>query len=148
MKCVIIGIGNPNLCDDAVGIRIIEEIERLNLSVDTFALFMGDFDVLDKILGYDVAIIVDAIRLGNEPGTIYEFTLEEFSFIPLSGTHGMNLITTLRMGMEVFGEEIPKDIRIIAVEIEDAESFGKDCTPKVKAAIPKVVKKVLEIVDN
>ncbi|AGK61076.1 hydrogenase maturation protease [Archaeoglobus sulfaticallidus PM70-1] len=146
MKCVIVGIGNPNLCDDALGIRVIEEIEKLNLNADTFALFMGDFDVLDKILGYDLAIIVDAIRLGNEPGTIYEFSHDEFSFIPFSGTHGMNLITTLRVGMEVFGEEMPGDIRIIAVEVEDVESFGRDCTPKVKAAIPKVVERITEIV--
>ncbi len=142
MKTIVVGIGNPILRDDSVGIKIVEMISK-EIDVDTAILTATNFDVLDKILGYDRAIIVDAIRMGNEPGTIYELTIEDiFLTYSYTNTHNLTLATTLKLGYVIFPEKMPKEIKLIAVEVEDVESFGEECTPKVKEAIPKVVEMI------
>ncbi len=138
MKVVVVGIGNPILRDDSVGIKVVEKI-RGRLDVDTAILTTTGFEVLDKILGYDLAIIVDAIKTGNEPGTVYELTIEDiFLTNHYTNSHNLNLATTLKLGYTIFPEKMP-EVKIIAIEAEDVENFGEKCTPKVEKAIPKVV---------
>jgi len=144
VRVKILGIGNPILRDDSVGIKIAEKLEG-NVDADIEILMTTDFEVIDKILGYDKAIIVDAVKFGGEPGTIYEFSLDDiFSSYAITGTHTLSLGTTLKVGYTVFPEEMPKELKIFAIEVEDIEHFGKDCTPKVEQAIPKVINMIKE----
>ncbi|MEW6182736.1 MAG: hydrogenase maturation protease [Bacillota bacterium] len=146
MRTIVVGIGNPVLSDDSVGIRVAQHFEGL---VDTEILTTTDFKVLDKILGYDRAIIVDGVRLGNEPGTVSEFGIEELLFTPtFSGTHNLSLPATLSFGCRLFKDEMPKEIRIITVEVKDVTTFGRECTPPVEAAIPKAVERVRRGLDK
>lgn len=136
----MIGIGNPVLTDDAVGIKIAQHFAEL---VDTEILMCTDFKVLDKILGYERAVIVDGVCLGNKPGTVLEFNVEDLYFSDaFSGTHNLSLPTTLKIGYRLFGDEMPREIKIIAVEIEDTSTFGRDCTPAVDAAVPGAVERI------
>lgn len=145
MRTIVIGIGNPVLKDDAVGIKV---AERFIGQVDTEILMCTDFKVLDKILGYERAVIVDGVCLGHEPGTVLEFNADDLFFTAeFSGTHNLSLPTTLKIGYQLFGDEMPKEIKIIAVEIEDATSFGRECTPKVEAAVPSAVELVKRYLD-
>ncbi|MEW6173853.1 MAG: hydrogenase maturation protease [Bacillota bacterium] len=140
MQTIVVGIGNPVLSDDSVGIKVAQHFEGV---VDTEILMTTDFKVLDKILGYDKAIIVDGVRLGNAPGTVLEFDAEDLLFTTtFSGTHNIGLSTTLNIGYRLFADEMPKKIKIVAVEVKDVTTFGKECTPLVEAAIPKAVEHV------
>ncbi len=144
MKTVVLGIGNPFMADDSVGIKVAEALEGV---VDTRILTTTDFNIIDAVLGYDRAVIVDGVITGKEPGTIIEMTREQIaSKCRFSGTHNLSLADSLKIGYELFGDEMPKDIRIIGIEVEDIENFGKGCTPKVEAAkVPAIelVKKYL-----
>jgi len=145
VKAIVVGIGNPILRDDSVGIRVVERLE----GVDTAILTTTNFEVLDVIAGYDLAIIVDAIKTGDEPGRIYVLSLEDILISnTYTNTHNLTLATTLKLGYEIFPERMPKDIRIVAIEVEDAESFGEECTPKVRDAIPKAVETVRMLLND
>ncbi|MCS7203462.1 MAG: hydrogenase maturation protease [Thermodesulfovibrio sp.] len=140
MKTIVVGIGNPNFRDDGVGLKIVEHFEGL---VDTVMLMNPDFKVLDKILGYDRAIIVDGVKSGQQPGTIVELDpLNTFKNIYASGTHNITLFEVIRVGYTLFPDEMPKEIKIIGVEVEDVETLSGECSPKVREAIPKVVEKI------
>lgn len=137
MKTILIGIGNPNFKDDGVGLKIAEEFIGL---VDTEMLMNPDFKVLDKILGYDRAIIVDGVKSGQQPGSIVEFDpINTFKDVYASGTHNITLFEVIRIGYKLFPDEMPKEIKIIGVEVEDIETLSRECSPKVKEAIPKAV---------
>lgn len=137
MKTIVLGIGNPFMADDSVGIRIAEALEG---AVDTKILTTTDFNIIDAVLGYERAIIVDGVKTGNEPGTIIELSRDQiFSSYRFSGTHNLSLATSLQIGYNIFGDEMPKDIKIVGVEVEDIENFGKGCTPKVEAAIAPAI---------
>jgi hydrogenase maturation protease len=134
-KAIVIGIGNPNFKDDGVGYKIVEQLEGL---VDTVCLLNTDLKVIDVMLGYDVAVIVDGVKVGVEPGTIVEIDpFKTFDKVYASGTHSLTVFEVIRIGYQVFQEEMPKEIKIIGVEVEDIDTLDRDCSPKVKAAIPK-----------
>ncbi len=151
-KTVIIGLGNPILSDDGVGIFVARELERLLMedpSIDVVEASLAGFNLLDLFLGYDEAILIDSIQTrGGRVGDIYEFTPENLRHtIRLASIHDLNLATLLEFG-KMMKMPIPKKITIFAIEIEDNTTFKEGCCDEVSAAIPKVVKKVLRQLDN
>lgn len=146
MKTILIGIGNPVLTDDAVGIKVAEQLSGF---VDTRVLTTTGFDVIDAVLGYDRALIIDGVCAGAKPGTILELnTRELMADLEFSGTHNMHLGAALDLGYRLFGREMPSEIIIFAVELQDVVNFSTHCTPAVEAAIPELVQRVRAVLEN
>jgi hydrogenase maturation protease len=142
-KPLILGVGNLLLSDDGVGVHVIKRLNEEDVDADLLDVGMGGFDILERILGYRKVIIIDSIITGGEPGTIYHLTPEDLSNYPaLSHTHSVDLPTSLKLGQQLMADEMPDEIIIYAIEAEDITTFNENCTPKVKAAIPKVVKQI------
>ena len=144
-KTLIYGIGNPLRTDDAVGVKVAEELKKQIKNHDTI-IKSGSIDglaLLDEIIGFDRLILIDSIKTKNgKPGDIYRIKLDPIKELPnLSVSHGINFITALKIGKKL-DHPMPKKITIYAVEIEDNTSYREDCTEKVEASIPKVVKKI------
>jgi hydrogenase maturation protease len=147
MKTLVLGLGNPILSDDGVGIKVAHEVaNQLNSPHVTVAETSGaGLSLLDSIAGYDKVIIIDAIQTkeGNT-GQIYRMGTEDFSLTKhLSSPHQINLVTALELG-KMLNLAMPQKITIFAVEAKDVTSFSEKCTPEVEQAIPEVVKMVLE----
>jgi len=137
---LVLGLGNPLLCDDRAGLEVVEEIKRVCPDIDVEVLYTVGFEVLDKVMGYKSVIVVDAARLGNPPGTIIQATLEDiFNTHSLVNSHAITLGTTLKTGYMLFPDEMPSDLKIILIEAEDISHFSDKCTPKVKSSVHKVV---------
>ncbi|MBT8764438.1 hydrogenase maturation protease [Desulfohalobiaceae bacterium Ax17] len=140
-KNLVLGIGNPLLTDDRAGIEVVEEIVREGLPVDTEILYTVGFEVIDKVLGYESVIVVDASKLGHSPGTIVQASLDDiFNTHALVNSHAITLGTTLKTGYILFPDEMPSNLRIILIEVDDIDHFSDQCTPKVKSSVHKVVK--------
>ncbi len=139
MKSVIIGIGNPNFKDDGVGLKIVEHFEG---DVDKVTLLNIGFNLIDSLLGYDKAVIVDGVKTGKEPGSIIEFNVDFWGNVYASGTHNFSIFEIIRIGYSVFPDEMPKEIKIIGVEVEDVETLSRQCSPSVESAIPEAVSKI------
>ncbi|MEJ5227464.1 hydrogenase maturation protease [Thermodesulfovibrio sp.] len=139
MKSVIIGIGNPNFKDDGVGLKIVEHFEGV---VDTVTLLNIGFNLIDSLLGYEKALIVDGVKTGAEPGSIIEFDVNFWGNVYASGTHNFSIFEIIRIGYSVFPEEMPKEIKIIGVEVEDVETLSRECSPSVESAIPLAISKI------
>ncbi len=148
----VIGIGNPVLKDDAVGLKVAEiaaeELKAKGIEVKLELMTTTDFDVIGKLLGVKKAVVVDGI-LGESPGNVRVIKADELNpKISFSGTHSLTLATSIRLGYELFGEEMPEELVIVAVEVEDPYTFSTECSEIVKKAIPLAVKKVVEIVES
>ena len=146
MKTLVLGLGNPILSDDALGIRVAQEVEK-NLDDPQVAIAeasLAGIGLLDLITGYDAVIIVDAIQTKEgKAGQIYRMSPEDFSFTKrFSSPHQINLMTALELG-QMLGLAIPQRITIFAMEAEDVTSFSETCTPEVERAIPGAVQTVL-----
>ena len=141
MKTLVIGVGNLLRTDDGVGIHVINRLDEANPGVDTLDAAMGSIEILEAMRGYDRVIIVDAIETGAEPGTIYNVNLTAGEMPPtITHSHGTDIITTLELGRQLYGEEMPGEIMLLAIEAEDTTTIGDQPTPKVQRAIEKALK--------
>ena len=148
MKVLVIGVGNPILSDDGVGIHAARELKKKGLkNVDVEELAASGLEFLDVIMGYDRIIIIDAIQTkGGTPGDIY--TLEESDFekaIHGSSPHGVNIATALALGRKVVPDLMPKEVDYVAIEAEDVTNVSEKLTSKVEDALPGIVNRVLEM---
>jgi hydrogenase maturation protease len=147
MKTLVLGLGNPILSDDAVGIRVAHEVGK-NLNDPEVAVSetsAAGLSLLDSIVNYDKVIILDAVQTEKgQAGQIYRMGLEDFSLTKhFSSPHQINLITALELG-KMLNLVMPKKITIFAVEAKDITTFSETCTPSVEQAIPELVKMVLQ----
>ncbi|MEN8905711.1 MAG: hydrogenase maturation protease [Clostridiales bacterium] len=83
-KIVIIGIGNILLKDDGIGIHIINELNKLkdDKELKEIEFIDGGTSTLDMLKHFqenDIVIIIDALRSGLKPGTIYKLKPEDIN---------------------------------------------------------------------
>ena len=147
-RTLILGLGNPILKDDSVGLRVARELGKKvsgdNVHVEE-ACF-ANIDLLEVIGPYDRLIIVDSIKTeSGRPGELYQLGLDDLrSTLHLSCPHDINFATALELG-KCLGIEIPREIRIYAIEVEDNLTFSENCSPLVEEAIPRVVEEITRI---
>lgn len=150
-RTVVIGVGNPILSDDSVGIRIARQVQCcLGAAmpdagdVEVTEMYAGGLRLMEALTGYDRAFLIDAVETGDgPPGTVHTFARQDLRALRnVSGVHD----TSLGMALQVADRlslPLPSDIRIWGVEIEDGMAFGEELTPAVAAAVPRVVGAVL-----
>jgi len=152
MKTLILGIGNPLLGDDGVGVITAQRLADRIYAADICVRDVGvdGLNLLEIIMGYDRLIVIDAIMTENgKTGNIYRLRPEElydpsgFSVSP----HHFNLATTLELGRKLFPGEIPEEVIVFAVDIEDATEITEEMSDPVRAAIPQVEQLILDELD-
>ncbi|HSR11662.1 MAG TPA: hydrogenase maturation protease [Thermodesulfobacteriota bacterium] len=147
-KTLILGLGNPILTDDGIGIHVVRALEKGSLppGVECAEASVGGLRLLSVIAGYQRVILVDAIqRPGGRPGDLFRFRPDELQTSRHAGSaHDLSLPGALNLGRSL-GMDVPADddIVILAIQAEDVLTLGEETTPAVKAAIPKAVEAIL-----
>jgi hydrogenase maturation protease len=153
-KTLVLGLGNPILTDDGVGVRVAEAVRAAlppDSPVEVTEVSVGGLRLMERMLGYERVILVDALQPGDgEPGTVRRMTYADLAAMSATQhstcAHDTSLVTALetaaRMGMPV-----PSEIVIYGVAVQDVLNFGDEPTPAVAAAIPGVVAAVLDELD-
>ncbi len=152
MKTLVLGLGNPLLTDDAVGLNVVRALrarlaDRPDIEVDEE--YHGGLRLMERMIGYDRGIVVDAIRTGADPGTIHCLRGESIPTQHSSSAHDANLATALALGRKT-NAHLPEsgNILFVGIEAADVTTFGDSCTPEVEAAIPRAVEAVLRALDE
>jgi hydrogenase maturation protease len=145
MKTLVLGLGNPILGDDGVGLRV---AARLKAEVDLPNVFISETEsegitLLELLVGYDRAIIIDAIQTPRgKPGQIHRLsTASLYCTRHTSSTHGIDFATLIDLGKKL-NLALPEKIIIFGIEIEDISTFSEKCSPPVEKAIPIYVAKI------
>lgn len=112
-------------------------------------LGMRILNLLDKA---DKAVIIDAVKLGGKPGSVYRFKLSDIETedkrLNMASSHELDLVTALKIAQLTKTYELPREIVVIGIEPKSIE-YSLRLSPEVKKAMPAVVSLVLkEIVEN
>lgn len=151
MKTLVIGLGNPILTDDGVGVKVAYELEDIladsRPDVTVIEASAGGLRLMEMMVGYDRAILVDAYTNGrNQPGRIQRLTLEDLRAVSptqhSASAHDTTLVTALDTGKKL-GLHLPDEVIIYAIDVENVIDFSEEPTTAVAAAIPEVVTAVL-----
>lgn len=134
------------MTDDSAGLRVIQALQgRLsNLDISINETGLAGLNLLDYLVGYDKAIIVDAIQTPQgKPGSIYRLTPEEFdTSCHTTSTHDIGVIVAIELGNKL-GLDMPRQILIVAIEAGDVSTLSEICTHEVEKAIPQVVDMII-----
>lgn len=151
MKTILIGLGNPILGDDGVGWKVVEEATRQlppDVSAGIECLSLGGIGLMERLIGYDRAIIVDSfIAEKEEIGSILIRKLDDlpdYSAYHITSAHDTSLQNALRLGREM-GAYLPEEVIVIGIAIQTIREFGEELSPPVAEAAPKAARMALEL---
>lgn len=149
-KTIVVGLGNPILGDDAVGWKAAElvRMDAAKLGAEVKTLSLGGLRLMEELIGYDRAVIIDAVCYDNLPlGSVRTFPLESLEN-PFAGhlgsTHETNLQSALEMG-RLLGQHLPGEVMVVAISTAPSIDFSETLSPAAAGALPAALQKVLEL---
>ena len=153
-KSLIVGLGNPILGDDGVGWRVAEMVATQlgqDPAVEITCLGLGGLSLMENLIGFGRAIIIDAIQTGRRPqGAVMTFdlaALPDHAAGHTTAAHDTSLQTALNLG-RAMGADLPHDVLIVGIEAEQVYDFSEELTPAVAAAVPIAADAVLALLNE
>ncbi len=141
-RLVLIGIGNRDRGDDAVGPVVCDlMIERSLPGLDTIVLEGSVLDLPIRWSADDRVVIVDAAAPAGEPGSITRIDGLATRLVAPGAvsTHAIDVGAAIELARAL--DRLPIELTIIGVEGETFE-FGAPLTPAVQRAAGRVVASV------
>jgi hydrogenase maturation protease len=146
-RITVMGIGNPLVKDEGVGVRVIETMmstlafpDNVTL-VDAGTMGMG---ILNLFQDCDFLLVIDAIDGTGEPaGTVVRLSPDDLAPNQIKHSmHDMRLVDVLEAAM-LMGTRPEADC--IGIQILDMDGIGIGLTEPVEAAVPAAVAAALQI---
>ncbi len=135
MRSIIVGVGNPLLGDDAIGIEVVKRLKKKGYNAKE--AIAGGIELAEMIAGYDFAIIIDAFHgIG-----IKEISIEEYN--ESVANHDISFPSAYKILARY--TKMP-EVKIIGIGVKKIE-VGEKLSPHVKMAIPsaiEIVEKLME----
>lgn len=127
MKILILGMGNPILSDDGIGLRLAERLQKKIRGADVQMNAMVGLNLLDQIIGYDRIFIIDAMTSpGGHIGEMRVITeTNGLGSFHLFSSHGINIFDLMDLGKRC-GYEVPELAAVYGIEIGNDVAFGKE----------------------
>lgn len=159
MKITILGIGNILYGDEGFGVRVADELKKMDLP-ENVEVIEGGTDgakLLPVITQADYLIIIDAIRADDEAGAIFRIPIEELrqrQGLPIIKTslHQMSIMDVLSMAnvldREVKGVIIgiqPKEIPLYPSLPHEGGGWRRgNLSPEIEARVPEVIDLIIK----
>lgn len=159
MKTIVIGLGNPILGDDGVGWKVAEEVRKRLPSpltplpggegndVDVEFLSLGGISLMEHLIGYQRAIVIDAVASDQADGSVIVSKLSElpdYSALHTTSAHDTSLQNALKLG-KAMGANLPDDVTIVGIATSHVYDFSEELSPMVAKAIPNATKIVIDL---
>lgn len=148
---LVLGLGNPILTDDGVGVLVAQAVQAAlppNFPVEVSEASVGGLRLMERVIGYRRVILIDALYgpTYRTPGAVHRLTLADLQTISptqhSASAHDTSLATALEMGRRM-GLALPQEFIIYGIEVENITNFGDHPTPAVARAIPRVTAAIL-----
>ncbi|MHC4756893.1 MAG: hydrogenase maturation protease [Planctomycetota bacterium] len=141
---LVLGIGNILLRDEGVGVRVIEQMQKISLPDDVELVDGGTAgaDLLDVLAERRKVIVIDAVQADCEPGTVLRFSADDLTQPDGVGMslHELGLGEALKMTKQLGCA--PEDVVVFGIKPGDI-SCGLELTEEIAASVPKVIELVL-----
>ena len=136
----IIGLGNHLRGDDAIGLRVLQELRDIKLAAEVQLIEAGAdaFSILEHLIDKEPVLIIDCALLGKEPGAFIKFDVtkaglnKELQGISL---HGFSFAEVYAMAKKI-GPVAP--CSVIAIQPKSVE-FNKPLSVEVEKNIPLII---------
>lgn len=144
---VVIGIGNPIMSDDGVGVAVARRLEGI-VSIPGVEVVEGSIyspDLLPVLEGREKAIFIDGVDMKDtEAGAVFRFPLDEGLLLQKSSPLSLHdfgvaeLIATAKLL-----DSCPPEIIFYAIQVKKV-SLGEQLSSEVESAVDKVCSLILK----
>jgi hydrogenase maturation protease len=144
-KIVILGVGNLLLSDEGVGVHVANELIKMDLPPGVSVVEGGTdgFRLLNVITEADRLIVIDSVKGGAEPGSIYRFNINEVRNCPpgfMTSVHQIGILEVINLS-ELVGKK--PHTTVIGVEPKSL-AMSLELSPEIKAKIPRIIELILD----
>ena len=148
-KILILGVGNELLSDEGVGVHVIKELKKMSLppGIEIMEGGTDGFGLIHIITDTDRLIVIDSVKGGSEPGTLYKFDIKDAPKTPdlfKTSVHQIGILEVINLS-SLIGKT--PETTVIGVEPKSILT-SMELTDEVKAKIPRVIELVLEEVEK
>ena len=150
----IIGCGNLNRNDDAVGVIIAQRLQRYldvypHPYVNIYDCGTAGMEVMFKARGSKHLIIIDASSTKSEPGAVFKLPGHELEALPEPSynLHDFRWDNAIAAGRKIFKDDFPQTIAVYLIEAANLD-FGWELSRAVKHSAEQVFEQVKTIIEN
>lgn len=144
-KAALVGFGNDLHGDDAIGLIVARHIYDYledREAIDLLELSSSDFVVMERLIGYGRAVIVDALVTEEaEVGRVTRVDLPESSGYCCGSPHAGGLSAALGLARKL-GLAVPSPIAVYGIGIRQPPSFADSLSEELAARIPEIVESI------
>lgn len=145
---LILGVGNLLLSDEGVGVHVAQKMMAMDLPPEVQVVEGGTdgFGLVNVIVQADRMILIDAVKGGGQPGSVYRFEIEDCPPYPdlfKTSVHQISILEVINLSSLIGSTP---QTTIIGVEPACVE-MGMQLSPQIEAKIPKVIQMIQEEVE-
>jgi len=144
-KALVLGLGNILLSDEGLGVRVVQRLEESYRFPPEIQVMDGGtlgLDLLPYLEGVDHLLVIDALEMGEEPGTVTRLVGDE---VPASlsvkiSPHQMGLADLLAAAR--LQGLYPQEVVLLGMQPGSIET-GLDLSPPVESQVDRLIDEVL-----
>jgi len=148
-KITALGIGNLLLKDEGVGVHLVQKltgiVDDANINIIDAGTYPDFLSLVDD--STDKLIIIDAVKAGDKPGTIYRFSFDniDLNSAPPISLHEIGVLDSLKI-MALLNRQ-PKSTVVIGIEPKTID-FGLELSPEVEEKLPRIINLVIKEIEE
>ena len=146
---LVMAVGNMLRMDDGFADAVLKQLAELELpeDVELFDAGTSAIDLMEVFNKREKLIVMDAVRGGQAPGTLYRFSPQEVEdgALPMNSLHQVGLLETLKLGELVDCK--PKQTVVIGCQPQET-GLGIGLSEAVSAQIEAATTLVRQEIDN
>jgi len=148
-RCLLLALGNDILGNDGAGFTAARLLRKeFQETVDIVEASGAGLVLLELLESYDQVLLLDAIFTGSAPpGTVLEFCRDDFQKAAAPSGHYVGLLEVLRQA-ESLGLGFPRELCILALEVENPFEFHEGIGPATQKALPGYVDRARQVLQG
>lgn len=158
MKTIVAGLGHPILGDDGVGWKVADDLQnqlpQFHLyeagTFDVVRLSLGGLGLMEQLIGYDRAILIDAFETEDQPGSILIMNLNDlpnYTAFHINRAHDTSLQKAIEFGKSI-GAKLPKDVKVIGITTAKIKDFSGELSPPISDVVSFAARIVLDLLQQ
>jgi hydrogenase maturation protease len=142
---LILGVGNLLLSDEGVGVHVAQRMMHMELPPEVHVVEGGTdgFGLVNVILEADRMLLIDAVKGGGQPGSIYRFDIDDCPPYPdlfKTSVHQISILEVINLSSLIGSTP---QTTIIGVEPSSLD-MGMELSPQIEAKIPQIIHMIQE----
>lgn len=138
MKILVLGLGNLLLADEGVGVHAAHSLleDGCPDHVEVMDIGTAVLDALPALEEAERVVVIDAVKGGHPPGTIYRMPIEAFESAKcIPSMHGFDITRVLSLTQR----NTPPEVTVLGVEPATID-WSLELSPQVRATFPDLMR--------